>query len=80
MGERLTPVAIGLSSLAIAAGALFMLPIPEIAPVESNSVETIETEPSTEGESELPNPDLDATPNTTPNPNPDATPEPETSE
>lgn len=43
--ERLTPVAIGLSSLAIAAGALFMLPIPENAPIESNPIEAIETEP-----------------------------------
>ena len=46
--ERLTPVAIGLSSLAIAAGALFMLPIPENAPIESDPIEAIETEPATE--------------------------------
>ena len=45
VAERLTPVAIGLSSLAIAAGALFMLPIPENAPIESNPIEAIETEP-----------------------------------
>ncbi|MEL6928153.1 MAG: DUF4335 domain-containing protein [Cyanobacteria bacterium J06600_6] len=45
LAERLTPVLIGFSSLAIAAGALFMIPIPEIAPIESNSVEqTTETE------------------------------------
>ena len=47
--ERLTPVAIGLSSLAIAAGALFMLPIPENAPTESTPIEATETEPATEG-------------------------------
>ena len=49
LAERLTPVAIGLSSLAIAAGALFMLPIPENAPTESTPIEATETEPATEG-------------------------------
>ncbi|MEL6441816.1 MAG: DUF4335 domain-containing protein [Cyanobacteria bacterium J06621_8] len=44
--ERLTPVAIGFSSLAIAAGALFMIPPPETAPPQSPPVnQTIETEP-----------------------------------
>lgn len=44
--ERLTPVAIGFSSLAIAAGALFMVPPPEMAPTESAPInQTTETEP-----------------------------------
>jgi len=45
LAERLTPVLIGFSSLAIAAGALFMIPIPEIVPTESTPAEqTTETE------------------------------------
>lgn len=47
LSERLTPVLIGFSSLAIAAGALFMIPIPEIAPTESAP-----TSPATETEVE----------------------------
>lgn len=44
--ERLTPVLIGFSSLAIAAGAFFMIPIPEIAPPEATPVnQTTETTP-----------------------------------
>ena len=47
--QRLTPVVIGLSSLAIAAGALFMIPIPEVAPPESTPAnQTTETEPEEE--------------------------------
>ncbi|MEO1692489.1 MAG: DUF4335 domain-containing protein [Cyanobacteria bacterium J06631_6] len=55
LAERVTPLAIGLSSLAIAAGALFMIPIPEIAPTESvpsNQTTEIETELETEAETE----------------------------
>ena len=35
LAERLTPVAIGFSSLAIAAGLLFMIPVPDTTPPES---------------------------------------------
>ncbi len=49
LAERLTPVAIGFTSLAIAAGAIFMIPVPEIAPTKSPQVN-----PSTKQESEKP--------------------------
>jgi len=52
LAERLTPVLIGFSSLAIAAGALFMVPIPEIVPTESTIEQTTETEIETETETE----------------------------
>ena len=55
LAERLTPALIGFSSLAIAAVALFMLPIPEIAPTQSiPSEQTTETE--TESEPDNANP------------------------
>ena len=46
LAERLTPVAVGFTSLAIAAGAFFVIPPPEIIPPESEPINrTIETEP-----------------------------------
>jgi hypothetical protein len=43
---RLTPVAIGLSSLAIAAVALFMLPVPQLTPTKSVPIDqTNKTQP-----------------------------------
>ena len=44
--ERLTPVAVGFTSLAVAAGALFLIPPPKTAPPESAPVApVIKTEP-----------------------------------
>jgi hypothetical protein len=45
LAERLTPLAIGFTSLAIAAGALFIIPPPKTAPPESTPLDrTTETE------------------------------------
>lgn len=52
LAERLTPVAIGLSSLAIAAGALFMLPIPQESSTKSLPLNQT---PKTETQTEIPN-------------------------
>jgi hypothetical protein len=56
--ERLTPVAIGLSSLAIAAIALFMLPVPELAPTKSAPLhqtnQTSKTQPEKNSQNTLP--------------------------
>ena len=44
--ERLTPVAIGFTSLAIAAGAFFVIPPPQTTPTQSEPINpTIKTEP-----------------------------------
>ena len=64
LAERLTPIIVGLTSLAVAAGALFMIPPPEIRepkkPSPANN--TTDTEPTT----------TESTPPTTaPNPNQD---------
>ena len=61
LAERLTPVALGFTSLAVAAGALFLIPPPKIAPPESAPVNpVIETEPE---------PSTTSPPETEPNPN-----------
>ena len=53
LAERLTPVAIGFTSLAFAAGALFMIPPPEIMPPE-----TVSPSPTTESDTQsTPKPD-----------------------
>ena len=61
LAERLTPVAVGFTSLAVAAGALFLIPPPEIAPPESAPVTPVlESEPAESTTSPLeaePNPD-----------------------
>ena len=54
LAQRLTPVGIGFASLAMAAGALFMIPIPETPVIETDSTEnTTETE-STNTQESLP--------------------------
>ncbi|MEM8718824.1 MAG: DUF4335 domain-containing protein [Cyanobacteria bacterium P01_G01_bin.39] len=59
--ERLTPVVIGFSSLAIAAGAIFMIPTPETAPPSSAPI-TPATETETENiPSATPEAESDAT-------------------
>ena len=53
--ERLIPMGIGFASLAFAAGAFFMLPIPEKTPVRTDSIEnTTETNPQNSGGNSLP--------------------------
>ena len=49
--ERLTPVAIGFTSLAIAAGAFLVIPPPQTIPTESKPIPTDKTEP---GENSIP--------------------------
>ncbi|MEM6612896.1 MAG: DUF4335 domain-containing protein [Cyanobacteria bacterium P01_C01_bin.72] len=64
LAERATPLVIGLSSLAIAAGALFMLPIPDapIEPASTNQTTEIETEPESETENSTPSDTSQPTP------------------
>jgi hypothetical protein len=54
--QRLTPIAIGLSSLAIAAGAVFMIPVPKTTPTKSAPLDqTTKTQPATKPQNTVPN-------------------------
>lgn len=81
LAERLTPVAIGFSSLAIAAGAILMIPTPETAPPASppiNRTTETETEALTETETDDVNTDLEGTePTQSTSPNPEPAPDQE---
>jgi hypothetical protein len=53
--QRLTPVAIGLSSLAFAAGALFMIPVPKTTPSKSAPLDrTTKTQTETGTQNQIP--------------------------
>ncbi|PSB12685.1 DUF4335 domain-containing protein [Pleurocapsa sp. CCALA 161] len=55
LSERLTPIAIGISSLAFAAGALFMIPVPKTTPTKSAPLDqTTKTQPETGTQNQLP--------------------------
>jgi hypothetical protein len=54
--ERLTPVALGLSSLAIAGGLLFMIPAPKITPTKSTPLnQTTKTQTEKQPQNTVPN-------------------------